>query len=892
MKIISADISGSLIINNTDVTQILVSSSVWSGSLNQRVSNLESTASVLTAASGTLDTRVGSLETTSSILTAASGTLNTRVGSLETTASILTAASGTLDTRTTRLESTASILTVASGTLDTRVVSLESTASILVAASASLSTTSGSLNTRVVSLESTASVLTAASASLNAGLTNVIATTGSFATTGSNTFTGTQYFSSIANANSFTATASFYSDGGMRVSRDMYVSGTAYFNNVVVYGTQSINFLTASQLNIATNIITVNTATPTVRFGGLAVYDSGSTGLTGSMLWDSEDNQWIYSNPSGSTYDSAMFLVGPRNSGPLGNEVGITCNFLSKGNGMHHMTSSAIFDDGSRTCFYGNSIVTSTGVGCFSGAVCAASVASTGTITGTTIYGSTAICGGTVSGTTGTFSSTISAGQSTFTVSSGTNIELNKTGGPSIQFNKTAAPAQGWQLSGEETAFKLYNTTPTTTTPFQIASTGAATFSSTVTGTTIYGSTAICGATVIGSSIVCSAASVYAATNIRVGSGTSAGNASDPAITTGGCTKTGIFFAGSCVALGSGGNSLLLAQTGYVGIGMTDPKGMLHVCGTNCGADIACGAGSLDSRGIIHAQNNTNLGNRNASVTVENACGIGQFMQWDNNGMRIGHRIIKGSTLGNVYFTVGQDSNTFTLFCGGPACFANTVCAPTFVGGIYYDSANTGYYLDPASTSNLYRMTMAERITVGTFPNSTTNTGEAWFGRASDRNQGTYTIQLGGNSASNRQFEVVDYAWSVVLASVSSAGTLSASGDVIAYASDCRLKQNVVPITGALSKIKCINGVSYTWKDGIDCLGFTPSSKQDVGVLAQEIQQVLPEVVKPAPFDQMNGKSKSGENYLTVKYEKIVPLLIEAIKEQQCQIEYLKSKIG
>jgi hypothetical protein len=150
----------------------------------------------------------------------------------------------------------------------------------------------------------------------------------------------------------------------MRITKDMYVSGTAFFNNVTVFGTQSVAYISSSQLNIGTNIISVNTDTPSVRFGGLAVYDSGSTGLTGSMLWDSQDNQWIYSNPSGSEYDSAVFLVGPRNSGVLGNEPGISCNFLSKGNGLHHMTSSGIFEDGSRTCFYGNTVVSSSGTVC------------------------------------------------------------------------------------------------------------------------------------------------------------------------------------------------------------------------------------------------------------------------------------------------------------------------------------------------------------------------------------------------------------------------------------------------------------------------------------------------------------------------------------------------
>jgi hypothetical protein len=118
----------------------------------------------------------------------------------------------------------------------------------------------------------------------------------------------------------------------------------------------------------------------------------------------------------------------------------------------------------------------------------------------------------------------------------------------------------------------------------------------------------------------------------------------------------------------------VINTNGYFGIRTSDPKTALHVCGTNCGADISCGGGSVDSRGIIHAENNTSSGNRNSSVTVENACGIGQFMEWDNNGMRIGHRIIKGCTTGHVYLTTGQDAVSLTLFCGGISCFAGTVC--------------------------------------------------------------------------------------------------------------------------------------------------------------------------------------------------------------------------
>ena len=335
-----------------------------SGSFSTRVSNTETTSSNLTTASSSFSTRVANNEATGSSLVAASASFSTRVANTEATASSLTTASGSFSTRTTNLET-------ASGSFSTRVTNNESNIS-------SLTTASGSFSTRTTNLETASGSFSTRVTNAESNITSLNSKTGSYATTGSNIFVGAQYISNISNAISFTSTGSLYTDGGMRVAKDMYVSGTAYFNNVTVFGTQSIAYISSSQLNIGTNIISVNTDTPSIRFGGLSVYDSGSTGLTGSILWDSEDNQWIYSNPSGSTYDSAVFLVGPRNSGVLGNEPGISCNFLSKGNGLHHMTSSGIFEDGSRTCFYGNTVISSSGAACFASSVTAASLVTTG----------------------------------------------------------------------------------------------------------------------------------------------------------------------------------------------------------------------------------------------------------------------------------------------------------------------------------------------------------------------------------------------------------------------------------------------------------------------------------------------------------------------------------
>ncbi len=226
-----------------------------------------------------------------------------------------------------------------SASLSTRVTNEEATSSVLTSASSSFATMSGSLSTRVTIIE------------------------GQDATTGSNNFTGVQYISNTSNAISFTSTASLYTDGGFRVAKDSFVSGTAYFNNITVYGTSSIQYITSSQVNIGSNIITVNTDTPAIRFGGLSVFDSGSTQLTGSLFWDSEKNHWIYSNPSGSSYNSGMIMSGPRNSGSLGDEQGTTFNALMKGQGGDHITSSQIIDDGTTVRIPGALQVTGSLVG-------------------------------------------------------------------------------------------------------------------------------------------------------------------------------------------------------------------------------------------------------------------------------------------------------------------------------------------------------------------------------------------------------------------------------------------------------------------------------------------------------------------------------------------------
>lgn len=148
----------------------------------------------------------------------------------------------------------------------------------------------------------------------------------------------------------------------------------------------------------------------------------------------------------------------------------------------------------------------------------------------------------------------------------------------------------------------------------------------------------------------------------------------------------------------------------------------------------------------------------------------------------------------------------------------------------------------------------------------------------------------------------IHYAGSTVLEADSNGGIkvtgqLSATADVIAYSSDERLKENIKPIENAVDKVKQLNGVTFDWNDKSEELGFEPSTKlNDVGVIAQEVEKIFPQLVHLAPFDigsdeEGNTISKSGEDYKTVNYSRLTPVLIEAIKEQQVTVETQQKEI-
>jgi hypothetical protein len=207
---------------------------------------------------------------------------------------------------------------------------------------------------------------------------------------------------------------------------------------------------------------------------------------------------------------------------------------------------------------------------------------------------------------------------------------------------------------------------------------------------------------------------------------------------------------------------------------------------------------------------------------------------------------------------------------------------------IFYDNNNTGYYIDPAGNSQVSAMyannwfraqgntgLYGQDYGVHFYP----QTGSAWSITGSGGNielqfrsnhNSTIRGYVYADTSNNIGFLTSGGGWRL---RCDDSGNAIATGDVTAY-SDRRVKENIHTIDNALDKVNNLRGVYYTRIDSED-------KQRKVGVIAQETLEVLPEVV---------GKDTDG--MYNVAYGNITAVLIEAIKEQQTQIEELKQLVN
>jgi len=182
----------------------------------------------------------------------------------------------------------------------------------------------------------TSSFATTASYASNAELLDGINST-AFATTGSNSFTGVQTISNSTNSTNYTDGALIIA-GGVGIGKNVNISGSLNVSGVLTALSMSTQYVTSSQYVVGTSRVIVN-GDDLVRFAGLSVIDSGSTYGTGSLLWDSLNNRWIY-EADDQAYNSAILIAGPKNTGTLGNETGLISGRMPVATGDDHIDTS------------------------------------------------------------------------------------------------------------------------------------------------------------------------------------------------------------------------------------------------------------------------------------------------------------------------------------------------------------------------------------------------------------------------------------------------------------------------------------------------------------------------------------------------------------------------
>ena len=233
-----------------------------------------------------------------------------------------------------------------------------------------------------------------------------------------------------------------------------------------------------------------------------------------------------------------------------------------------------------------------------------------------------------------------------------------------------------------------------------------------------------------------------------------------------------------------------------------------------------------------------------------------------NNGSAYGdYREYWYSGTTGSYQSINQASNRFNF--SAPITAATDIRAP-----IFYDSSNTTYYTRPATSSNINSLYTAGLIQAGA-----SGGGDVYIGGTSGNyfrfhlnNSDSYFDMNCGNIYW-RQGASTRFYFYATTANMTINGSLTQNSDV-------RVKENIVEISDCIDKVKAIRGVYYNRTD-------FNTEVTKVGVIAQEVEKVLPEVILEAPDTGLKS----------VAYAELTPVLVNALKEQQVIIDDLKSRI-
>ena len=307
-----------IVSGSSQVIGILDSLNTFSGSALTRLTALEVETTNLESFTSSINTTIKSKLDADGVISGSSQvTLQSTTG--------FSAFDTALATITSSLISSASAAKTTNDSQDISITNLNST-------TASLNTSVTNLNTFSASENSKADTLATLTGSYDTRWSTLGSLSGSFARTNStNTFNGNQTVS-----------------GSLTITQDLFVLGSS-----------SIQTISSSNLVIGASLVTLNTATPSSRFAGLQIIDSGSSGGSGSFLYDAVQDELLFIHRgNGTNTTSSVLLMGPETYDNLGNEIYLTNNRLPKGTGKEHLNDSQISDDGTTVSIGGALTVT------------------------------------------------------------------------------------------------------------------------------------------------------------------------------------------------------------------------------------------------------------------------------------------------------------------------------------------------------------------------------------------------------------------------------------------------------------------------------------------------------------------------------------------------------
>jgi hypothetical protein len=394
-----------------------------------------------------------------------------------------------------------------------------------------------------------------------------------------------------------------------------------------------------------------------------------------------------------------------------------------------------------------------------------------------------------------------------------------------------------------------------------------------------------------------------------------------------------------CFLIGNGTNNLvesnnLIWKDNCLGIGKTNPINTLDVSGNiTASGTITCSGSGLSSlnatnisSGILSIINGGTGCSTLNSLFFDTTDGVlsiknKAFNPWEIIGNNLNYtmgsiaigKITPSSTLdvsGNITASgdiIGNINATNIIYGTLLSTFGGTGCSSinnTFfdtTGGVlslkagaasqwisngnklYYDTGNVGI----GNTDPQFAMDVSGNINFSgsLYKNGSQYISSQWTTINSDLYFNTGNVAIGKINPS----AVLDISGNVLVN-----GSLSATGDIVANYSDDRLKNRISNISNSLEIINQLTAFKYTPNEKAIELGIA-NNEINIGLSAQDVQKVLPEIVSLSPLDiiEKDGKliSKTGENYLSIKYERLVPILIENIKELQKIINKQNSEI-